>query len=155
LAASPLECADSPIQLFRHVRVQDEVIETRRGIDASDLTDGYGDQRAHVVEVGFFPDRAQCCHCEVRAIERLEHEGAWPHTKLVVLVGDQVDGVVPKVEYPYGRAELAQCCRRALLSVEHRTVPDDRNETLGLSCRKIRRSGCHRRLSVRSLWLGS
>src|SRR5688500_15810406 len=51
-AAAPLEGPDASVELFGNVGMEDEVVEAARRLHASNLSDGDGDHRADVVEVG-------------------------------------------------------------------------------------------------------
>jgi len=126
-AAAPLDGADARVQLFGHVRMQHEVVEAARRIDASHLADGHGNQRADVVE------RLLLAHCpersdrEIWAIERLKHQGTRPalHVRIVL---EKIHRIIPEVERPDARSELAQRCARAVFAIQHGAMTHDGNK---------------------------
>jgi hypothetical protein len=84
--------------------VKYEIIETRGRVDAGNLPDCYGNDRADVVEIRFLPDRSEGGDGEVGAVERLENQCARAHFQLVVVFLDELDWVVPEIERSYRRA---------------------------------------------------
>src|SRR5450755_1958020 len=106
---APLEGADSAVELFRHIGVQAKIVEATRRVDAGDLPDGHGDQGSYIVEIRLLPHGAQRRNGQIGAVQRLEYQGPWTDFELVVIVTDELDGIVPQVESTHRRTELPQC----------------------------------------------
>ncbi len=120
-----------PYSSFRHVGMQHEVIEAAGRLDAGDLPDGDGDHRADVVEVRFLSHGAQRRDGQVRAVQRLEHQGSRADFQLIVVVPDEVRPGRPTrsrvrtVAPSWRNVDDAPSSRS-----EHGAVPDDRHEAL-------------------------
>ena len=78
--------------------------------------------------IGLLSHRAQRSDGEVGAIESFEEESPGAAFVFRLVVGKEIDGIVPQVERSNGRAELSQRRRCTVVAFEQWSVPDDRYE---------------------------